>query len=52
MTSLQGSLRSTKSEAQKRLVQRQIDGTDRDVDQLVYKIYGLSEAEVSLIEAE
>lgn len=52
MTSLQGSLRSTKSETQKRLVQRQIDGTDRDIDQLVYKIYGLSDAEVSVIEAE
>jgi hypothetical protein len=31
-------------------VQRQIDATDRQIDALVYELYGLSEDEVRIVE--
>jgi len=36
---------------EKEQIQRQIDATDRQIDQLVYELYGLSEAEISIVEA-
>ncbi len=32
------------------LLQRQIDATDRQIDQLVYQLYGLTEEEIALVE--
>jgi restriction endonuclease S subunit len=32
------------------LLQRQIDATDRQIDQLVYQLYGLTDAEIALVE--
>jgi hypothetical protein len=32
-------------------IQREIDATDRQIDSLVYQLYGLSEEEISLVEA-
>jgi len=29
----------------------QIDATDRQIDQLVYQLYGLTDAEIALVEA-
>jgi hypothetical protein len=52
MTGLQKQLAAAKSAAQKAIVQRQIDATDRQIDQLVYQLYGLTDEEVALIEEE
>lgn len=35
---------------QKNALQRQIDATDRQIDQLVYELYGLTEEEVDVVE--
>jgi len=34
----------------KTALQRQIDATDRQIDALVYELYGLSEAEIKIVE--
>jgi hypothetical protein len=41
---------SGKSAAQKAILQRQIEATDRQIDQLVYQLYGLTDQEITLIE--
>ncbi len=38
------------SATQKGVIQRQIGATDRQIDQLVYNLYGLTDEEVALIE--
>ncbi len=43
---------SAKSAAQKTIVRRQIEATDRQIDQLVYQLYGLTDEEVALIESQ
>lgn len=35
----------------KTALQRQIDATDRQIDQLVYELYGLTDDEIKLVEA-
>jgi hypothetical protein len=32
------------------VLQRQIDATDRQIDALVYELYGLSDAEIAIVE--
>ena len=32
------------------MLQRQIDATDREIDALVYELYGLTEEEISIVE--
>lgn len=32
-------------------MQREIDATNRQIDQMVYKLYGLTEAEIRIVEA-
>ena len=34
------------------VLQAQIDATDRQIDRLVYELYGLSEEEVRIVEGE
>jgi ClpP class serine protease len=36
---------------QKNIIQRQIDATDRQIDQLVCQLYGLSAEEIRIVEA-
>jgi hypothetical protein len=43
-------LSAAKSAAQKAILQRQIEATDRQIDDLVYELYGLIDEEVALIE--
>ncbi|MBI3596709.1 MAG: hypothetical protein HY203_06110 [Nitrospirae bacterium] len=31
-------------------LQRQIDATDKEIDQLVYELYGLTEEEIGIVE--
>ena len=36
--------------ADKQLYQRQIEATDRQIDALVYELYGLTEEEIGIVE--
>lgn len=38
--------------SEKEQIQQQIDKTDKEIDQLVYKLYGLTEEEIKIIENE
>jgi len=31
-------------------IQRELDATDRQIDQLVYQLYGLTEEEIKIVE--
>ena len=33
------------------IIQRQIDATDRQIDQFVYQLYGLTEEEIKIVES-
>ena len=50
MLILKKQLSTAKSEAQKEVIQRQIDSTDREIDKLVYELYGLTEEEIKIVE--
>ncbi len=52
MLSLNRQIASSNLEQQKRVIQRQIDATDKQIDQLVYKLYGLTEEEIKTVESE
>jgi len=43
-------LAAAKSPDDKTRLQRQIDATDRQIDQLVYELYGLTEEEIKVVE--
>ncbi len=47
---LNGKLAVAKSEAQKTVIQRQIDATDAEIDRLVYDLYGLTAKEIAIVE--
>lgn len=34
------------------VLQRQIDATDHQIDQLVYQLYGLADTEIQIVEAD
>jgi hypothetical protein len=38
------------SDANREMYQRQIEATDREIDALVYELYGLTEDEIEIIE--
>ena len=40
----------TKTDHEKSLIQRQIKETDRQIDQLVYELYGLTDEEIKIVE--
>lgn len=50
MLSLHGELETARTDHGKTAIQRQIDATDRQIDRLVYELYGLSEEEIALVE--
>ena len=52
MLALNKQLAAAKSEAQKDVIQRQIYATDKEIDRLVYELYGLTEKEIKIIEGE
>ena len=39
-----------KTPTAKTMLQRQIDGTDRQIDRLVYELYDLTEEEIAIVE--
>jgi len=52
MLTLNKQLAEAKSTSQKEVLQRQIDSTDREIDRLVYELYGLTEDEIKIVEGE
>jgi hypothetical protein len=50
MLELQRTLRDCRTDQRKNAIQRQIDATDRQIDQLVYELYGLTDEDIALIE--
>jgi type I restriction-modification system DNA methylase subunit len=50
MISLHNELTAAKTPDEKTRIQRQIDATDQQIDQLVYDLYGLTEKEVQIVE--
>jgi hypothetical protein len=42
---------AAKTPQERSVLQRQIDATDRQIDQLVYELYGLTDAEIRIVEA-
>ncbi len=43
-------LQAAKTDHEKSLIQRQIDATDKRIDQLVYELYGLTDKEIKIVE--
>jgi len=41
---------NTKIQHDRKLIQRQIDATDKQIDQLVYELYGLTDEEIRIVE--
>ncbi|MDP1996631.1 MAG: hypothetical protein Q8J90_05500, partial [Gallionella sp.] len=50
MLALHQQLAAAKTPQDATLLQRQIDATDRQIDQLVYALYGLTDEEIALVE--
>jgi hypothetical protein len=50
MLDLHKRLAAVKNPNDKTRLQHQIDATDREIDRLVYDLYGLTEEEINLIE--
>ena len=51
MLSLHKQLAAAKTPQDQTVLQRQIDAADRQIDQLVYELYGLTDAEIKIVEA-
>jgi type I restriction-modification system DNA methylase subunit len=50
MLSLHQKLPQARTDHEKTLLQRQIDATDRKIDELVYELYGLTDEEIKIVE--
>jgi hypothetical protein len=50
MLGMHKQLDAAKTPTDKTAVQRQIDATDRQIDKLVYELYGLTEDEIAIVE--
>ena len=50
MLSLHNQLALAKTDHDKTVIQRQIDAIDRQIDQLVYELYGLTKEEINIVE--
>ena len=48
--SLGGSILSARTEHEQTALQGQIEATDRQIDSLVYELYGLAEEEIQIVE--
>jgi hypothetical protein len=45
-------LTGAKTAHEKTILERQIDGTDRQIDRLVYDLYGLTDEEIKIVEEQ
>jgi len=52
MLTLNKQLAASKTPDEKTRLQRQIDVSDRQINRLVYELYGLTEEEIKIIEGE
>ena len=52
MLDLHKALSSAGPEHERTLLARRIEATDRQIDRLVYELYGLTEEEIGLVEGE
>jgi hypothetical protein len=52
MLALHNKLAEAKIESERTVIQHQIDATDRQIDRLVYDLYGLTEEEIEIVEKE
>jgi len=50
MLTLHKQLADVKTDHEKTLIERQIEATDRQIDALVYELYGLTEEEIDIVE--
>jgi len=50
MLSLNKQTAAAKTDHEKTALQRQIDATDRQIDQLVYELYVLTDEEIRIVE--
>ena len=50
MLELHKRLAAARSRSDQELYQRQIDATDKEIDKLVYNLYGLTEEEIRIVE--
>ena len=50
MLDLHKELDAAKTPTDKTAIQRQIDATDRQIDQLVYEFYGLTDDEIKIVQ--
>jgi len=50
MLDLHKQLSSAKTDHEKTIIQRQVDATDQQIDQLVYELYGLTEEDIKIVE--
>ena len=50
MLALHKRLAGARTPTQKELLQRRIEATDRQIDRLVYELYGLTEEEIKIVE--
>jgi hypothetical protein len=41
---------SPRTDHERAIVQRQIEATDRKIDELVYELYGLTDEEIQIVE--
>ncbi len=51
MSSLNQQLDSTRTNHDRAILQHQIEATDRQIDRLVYELYGLTDEEIAIVEA-
>ncbi len=50
MIEIRHALRRNGPAREKMVIQRQSDATDRQIDQLVYELYGLTDEEIRIVE--
>lgn len=50
MLELHERLAEAKIEQERKTIQHQIEATDRQIDNLVYKLYGLTDEEIAIVE--
>jgi hypothetical protein len=50
MLELHKNLAATKTPREKESLERQVAATDREIDQLVYELYGLTDQEIRIVE--
>jgi hypothetical protein len=51
MLSLKRQIAEARTSHEQTLLQRQIEATDKQIDQLVYELYGLTEEEIKIVES-